>query len=611
MFTSPTTVGVMGCLRMETPPPKPQEVEMCVDWLLACDFGTSNTTAAELDENGRIRAISLQDLGTSMPSAVTLTPGGFRVGHAALNAQSAHPEGFEPSPKTHIGHEDVLLGDRFVQPEEFVKEVLGVVRATALARHNGVEPRELWLTHPVAWAPSQLDVLRRGAVAAGFREDTVRLVPEPIAAATHYATARDNQPGTRVAVFDFGGGTLDIAVLERAPQEAGGFRVLAYGGDPLLGGRTFDHRLATWALDTARKSGHEQIVERLEHPRDSVDRRARTNFERSVAAAKVELSTHADADISMSVGELEHVVTVTRDEYEALISSDVERGGKLVRDVLDRVDGAPISAIYLTGGSSRTPAIARMLQRVTGIIPATFDDPKLVVSEGALRVKPSGGLRSVQQTQQAAPMPAFGVTAGVEGPTRPEGSRQELRPAGQPAAGLPGSGTPGNQTSRQPMSGAPFAPGSAQARREESPFAAAPYAPEGATAAYPVPRGSAPAGSATPPQRFAAAPSAPAPGALSGPGAPAAQSAPTAPAAWAQAPGVGAPAAGFPETPKKRGIGCWVIAAILLVIAVIIYILFETLGVAFLRSNGYSVWGVVQPMLSGVPHAGALPLPGA
>ena len=154
-----------------------------VNWVLSCDFGTSNTTAAEIDEEGRIRAIGLQDQGSSMPSAVALTPTGTRVGQSAVNAQLVHPDGFEAAPKTLIGQQDVILGGGFVKPVELVQAVYETVRKTALARHNGREPQELWLTHPVGWAPSQLDVLKTAATNAGFNPASIRLVPEPIAAA--------------------------------------------------------------------------------------------------------------------------------------------------------------------------------------------------------------------------------------------------------------------------------------------------------------------------------------------------------------------------------------------------------------------------------------------
>lgn len=92
-------------------------------------------------------------------------------------------------------------------------------------------------------------------MAAGFAPESIRTVNEPIAAAAHYARNHQAAPGSRVAVFDFGGGTLDIAVLERAPLEPQGYRVLAYGGDPVLGGRSFDARLLDWTSTHCRTGG--------------------------------------------------------------------------------------------------------------------------------------------------------------------------------------------------------------------------------------------------------------------------------------------------------------------------------------------------------------------
>lgn len=586
-----------------------------VNWVLSCDFGTSNTTAAEIDEEGRIRAIGLQDQGSSMPSAVALTPTGTRVGQSAVNAQLVHPDGFEAAPKTLIGQQDVILGGGFVKPVELVQAVYETVRKTALARHNGREPQELWLTHPVGWAPSQLDVLKTAATNAGFNPASIRLVPEPIAAATHYATSRAIKPGARVAVFDFGGGTLDIAVLEHAPSQNGGYRVLAYGGDPLLGGRSFDNRLLEWALQTARDAGHDDLVNRIENPQNPKELRAKLALNRAVNAAKVELSTHADADIPMSVGEMEHVVTITRDEYEQLISSDVERGGKLVRDVLDKVSGAKPEAIYLTGGSSRTPAIARMLHRVTGLIPATFDDPKLVVAEGALRVRPAVNLGKQRPTN--APMPAFGAPGGdVQGPLRPGAqNRGELRPAQHqprplppqqrqaqrpPMQPQPGQRPP-QPAQRQPMpqrppmqrppqQGMPQRPPHAPQRpRQASPLDAPPIAPGHVRAQQSAARA---AQQPTPPRQPAAAPSrpasAPAPSRpAAAPQAPSRSQTPMAPPQpVAAAPSTPNTVGSSPTKPKKKSRKGLIITIVIVALIIVGLIVAEIIASSVLKSQG-------------------------
>ena len=417
-------------------------------WRLSIDFGTSNTAAA-IDAHGRVTPITLADGSLSMPSAIVLTPTGFRVGQEAINAQLRHPDGFERTPKAMIGRGEVVLAGKIVTPKEIACEIYRYVRDAALRRQDNEEPAEVWLTHPVAWAPSQIETLREAAIEAGFKADAIRTVNEPTAAAAHFARNHQTEPGARVAVFDFGGGTLDIAVLERAPQEPQGFKVLAFGGDPVLGGRTFDARLLDWTLDTLASRGHEELTKRLHQPKTMSELRAQTSLARAVTAAKTELSTRADADISVSLGEEDAVVTITRQEYERLIRDDLDRGAKLLNDVFETVQEPKPQVLYLTGGSSRTPAISAMIRERTGIRIATLDDPKLVTAEGALYVSPLGA-KGVKAS--APPRP------GAQSPQRPNKNPAPMpfaqppgpmRPAGRPQG--PQSGPQQQTPSPQPM----------------------------------------------------------------------------------------------------------------------------------------------------------------
>ncbi|QUY62184.1 Hsp70 family protein [Gulosibacter molinativorax] len=419
-------------------------------WRLSIDFGTSNTAAA-IDAQGAVRPISLSESGTSMPSAIVLTPSGFRVGEEAVNAQLRHPDGFERSPKMLVGRGEVVLAGEIVSPNDIVREIYSYVRAAALRRQDGSSPAEVWLTHPVAWAPSQIEALREGAVAAGFAAETIRTVNEPIAAAAHYARNHRAAPGSRVAVFDFGGGTLDLAVLERAPQLPEGYRVLAYGGDPVLGGRTFDARLLDWALETLARRGHSELADRLHRPKTMSELRAQTTLSRAVTSAKIELSTRPDADIAVSLGEEDAVVTITRKEYEKLIADDLDRAGKLLTDVFAQVSGPPPEVLYLTGGSSRTPAISHMIRERTGIRIATLDDPKLVVAEGALHVAPLGAVRAAQPLKPSTPAPTQ-APVSAQPSQNPPASAPFSPPAGAtgPVAGMTRPGQPAHPGQQRP-----------------------------------------------------------------------------------------------------------------------------------------------------------------
>ncbi len=357
---------------------------MTTGWSLAIDFGTSNTAAAYLS-GGQVTALRLESASNLMPSAVVLTDAGFRVGRAAVNQQRLFPERFEAAPKRRIGDGVILLGDTEVAVAQLVSEVFVHVRTKALTASNGAEPDAVWLTYPDAWTETQRAVLRGAAVAAGFAAERIHLVSEPVAAVQYYARTSDLGEDARLAVFDFGGGTCDVAVLVKAPATADGsaFTVVGSEGDNLLGGTDFDDRLFDWLLDQLRARGDGAVVDQL-LSRDGL--RARLGLRTAVREAKEELSQHSSSVIPVSVGEFETLVTITRGEYETVIADDLDRAIALARRVLERTGTAQgsLDRLYLTGGSSLTPAIIRGLQNLAGVVPATLDDPKLVVAQGAL-----------------------------------------------------------------------------------------------------------------------------------------------------------------------------------------------------------------------------------
>jgi len=355
------------------------------DWSLAIDFGTSNTAAAYLSR-GQVRSIRLESGSTLMPSAVMVSDDGYRVGRAAVNQQRLHPESFEAAPKKRLGESTILLGSGEVEPVKLVAEIFRSVRQKALAVAGGTEPTTVWLTYPDAWPSNRVQLLRHAAELAGFAPSSIRLVSEPIAAVQYYASETSLPEGARLAVFDFGGGTCDVAVLVRTPDPATGasFTVIGSEGDNVLGGTDFDERIYDWVIEQLEARGETQIAEQLV-ARSAL--RSRLSLRSSVREAKEELSSHASSVIPVVVGDSETLVAITRTEYESIISNEIERALALGRRVLERTGTTPgsLDRLYLTGGSSLTPAIIRGLTELSGVTPATLDDPKLVVAQGALR----------------------------------------------------------------------------------------------------------------------------------------------------------------------------------------------------------------------------------
>jgi molecular chaperone DnaK (HSP70) len=355
------------------------------DWDLAVDFGTSNTTAAVLI-GGAVRTVVFEQGAASMPSGVLVLGDDYRVGRSAERQWRLAPDAYEPNPKKRLGEPVVQLGRREVPTVDLVGVVLWEVRLRAQLTAGSDRLRRLVLTHPEGWAPSRIAALREAARRGGFRAD-VLTVPEPIAAVRRYeAEVGSAAPGHSVVV-DFGGGTCDVAVLAPPDAATGERRVVASVGDDTLGGTDFDHRLQNWVLRTLTERGEEPLVDRL---RSRPGLPARLALLAAVQLAKEDLSDHQSAVVPVVVGDAQTTVQVTRAEFEGVIAADVARVRALVESGMARagLPPGPPTVVYLTGGAAQTPAVMAAVEQATGVRGAPFDNPKLVVAEGALRWLP-------------------------------------------------------------------------------------------------------------------------------------------------------------------------------------------------------------------------------
>lgn len=355
-------------------------------WSLAVDFGTSNTAAAEAYPDGGTRTLPLTHQGNLMSSAVFVrsvpprSASDVLVGDAALNAADSDPTAFVPSPKRLVGMPTVAVHGTAVQPAHLVAAVLGSVYDRAVRHHNGRPPAHVVLTHPEAWPRDAVAVLADAAGYAGIDPSTVTTISEPRAAAHFYTRSTPMDPGAALAVFDFGGGTVDVAVLRATG--AGGFEVVAARGDNTLGGKNFDAAVRRW-VEEQTADHNPQLAEYLrgtgpEHVQ------ARRALDDACRRAKEVLSDAPSATVTVAGGPWRETSTLTRTEFEDLAAPQIEAAASLVRAVLSDAQVPPeqLRAIYLTGGSSRIPLVHTVLGRVGPV--ATLDDPKTVVVRGAL-----------------------------------------------------------------------------------------------------------------------------------------------------------------------------------------------------------------------------------
>ncbi|GAB4004157.1 hypothetical protein GCM10029992_48270 [Glycomyces albus] len=363
---------------------------------LAVDLGTTHTVAVVGRGDQRPRSL-LFDGSPLLPSGVFLDgDGALHTGRDAQRLAATEPDRFEPHPKRRIDDGSVLLGDREISVEKLL--TAGLRRVAEEAAGSGLRPAHVILTHPADWGPVRRGALERAATEAGL--GPVRLLPEPVAAATYCTQELDGEipHGASVAIFDFGGGTLDVAVLRRGLPGDAETRTLAVGGLDDLGGLDIDHTLVAH-LGRILASRDPELWRRLDRPAEAADRRDRLAFWSEVRAAKEMLSRASSAPVAVP-GRDSTDLHLTRDELTSLADPLIARAVDETRRTVERAGVAPadLAMLLLVGGTSRMPQVATRLHARLGVAPVVPEQPELPVAYGAL-------LHGMAEAEHAADSP--------------------------------------------------------------------------------------------------------------------------------------------------------------------------------------------------------------
>ena len=355
--------------------------------VLSVDLGTSNTVAV-LSAHGRPPRVVEVDGASAMPSAVFCEEDGtLVVGRDAERRARLDPSRFEPNPKRRVDDGALKLGESVVPVADALAAVLGRVLEETARQLNGAQLDEVRLTHPAQWGPTRRAVLISAARLAGVTAEVV-LVPEPVAAAAHYALAieRNFTTGQALAVYDLGAGTFDVAIVGVTQK---GFEVLADDGLPDLGGLDVDQALLEHIGRQVSHSdpGHWQ---RLMRPESTADRRTRRTLLDDVRSAKESLSRHPHTEVPMPEPFAD--VVVTRSDMEALVRPRLLRSAELLASTIRATGMAPeqLVGIYLVGGSSRIPLVSTMIVEQVRVAPTSLDQPETAVALGAHHVPKDG-----------------------------------------------------------------------------------------------------------------------------------------------------------------------------------------------------------------------------
>ncbi|MGC4782482.1 Hsp70 family protein [Micromonospora zamorensis] len=426
---------------------------------LGVDLGTSNTVAVLRWPDGRTRPL-LMDGQPLSPSAVYADPDGtLHTGWDARRLAQADPARFEANPKRRVDEPTIVLGDRSYPPADLLAAVLASVARAAVGTVGFLPPAVL--TCPAAWDATRRQVLADALLLAGWpqvAEHTLagptppgtRLLREPVAAARYYTQVlhRPVPVGGAIAVFDFGGGTLDVAVLRNEgadPWGDSGFSVVADGGLPDLGGLDLDAALVRRVGELVGER-HAAQWARLTRPADPAQRRDQVRFWDEVRGAKETLSRSTVAPVA--VPGVADTVQLTRADVERAATPLLRRAVERAREVIAAAGLSPdqLAGLFLVGGSSRIPLVARMLHAELGVAPTVLDQPELPVAEGALTDLP---------LRKPLPAPAYAGPPPAPGPVSPPapGPVSPPAPAGAAAPVVPSQPWPGPTPPASPPPG--------------------------------------------------------------------------------------------------------------------------------------------------------------
>jgi molecular chaperone DnaK len=369
--------------------------------IIGIDLGTTNSVVAVM-EGGNPTVIANAEGARTTPSVVAFTKGGDRlVGITAKRQAVVNPENTIYSVKRLMGrrfdepetkrtmemvpyaivegpHHDarvsIPIKSKVYTPQEISAMILGKLKRDA-ETYLGEEVKQAVITVPAYFNDSQRQATKDAGQVAGL--EVLRIINEPTAAAVAYGLDKKNDE--TILVFDLGGGTFDVSVLEVGD---GVIEVKSTNGDTHLGGDDWDERIVRWLLDEFKK---EQGID-LSH-----DRQALQRLREAAEKAKIELSSTPQTEVNLpfitadSTGPKHLALTVTRSKFEQLTADLVERCKQPFHSALKDAGLSPkdLNEVVMVGGATRMPMIQELVRNLTSKEPHRGVNPDEVVAVGA------------------------------------------------------------------------------------------------------------------------------------------------------------------------------------------------------------------------------------
>lgn len=343
--------------------------------IIGIDLGTTNSCVAVM-EGGEPVVIPNSEGSRTTPSVVAVNKDGERlVGAIAKRQAVVNADSTVISIKREMGtNYKAKMGGKEYTPQEISAMILQKLKADAES-YLGEPVTQAVITVPAYFSDSQRQSTKDAGKIAGL--EVLRIINEPTAASLAYGL--DKEGNHKILVYDLGGGTFDVSILEIGD---GVFEVLATNGNTRLGGDDFDNRIINWMVDEFKKSNGVDL---------SKDKKAMQRLKEAAEKAKIDLSGVMSTSISLpyitvSDGEPLHLdMTLTRAKFDEmthdLVQATIEPVRKALKDsglTLDKID-----RVILVGGSTRIPAVQAAVKEITGKEPYKGINPDECVAIGA------------------------------------------------------------------------------------------------------------------------------------------------------------------------------------------------------------------------------------
>ena len=367
--------------------------------IIGIDLGTTNSAVAVI-EGGQPKIIENTEGNRTTPSVVAVAKNGDRlIGLLAKRQAVTNPENTVYGIKRFMGHNfddpevqkdlknssfkiqkgstggvEVLIGTKWMRPEEVSAMILSKIKSDVEAK-LGVKITEAVITVPAYFNDAQRKATKDAGQIAGL--DVKRIINEPTAAALAYGF--NKKKNEKIVVYDFGGGTFDVSVLEIGDDV---IEVKSTDGDSHLGGRDIDHKIIGWIAEEFKKTSGVDV---------RTDKLALQRLDEAAEKAKIELSTAVETEInipfitSTAQGPQHLLLKMTRAQLESIADEYVSRSVEITKRAMS-ASGFKIedmNEIIMVGGQTRMPKIVEEVKKIFGKTPNLSINPDEVVALGA------------------------------------------------------------------------------------------------------------------------------------------------------------------------------------------------------------------------------------